>query len=286
MNAAERKFVIQQLREDDFGDEYLNAIFSEYDAGEREVFILERVNEACPEDFEKVMRGILCEEDRALLQERLLTVRRWQKMRENAGAPMVKDAKPDWSDAPEWANYLAQDESGAWYWYDTRPSQLNHGFSPSGRGKTATLPNWRETLESRPQEALGKVTISGQLQAIDRDRHFSEMQTTVQDRRAGNWMAHEIGDTYIENQSPVEQWTQIMKALRIHGFQISFDKMPDSIGDLANHNRRLEALEQRVADLAGELRVRIENLVERAVTRGLASRYEIEQENRDTGNET
>jgi len=30
--------------------------------------------------------------------------------------------KPDWKDAPEWAQYLAMDEGGQWYWYEDEPT--------------------------------------------------------------------------------------------------------------------------------------------------------------------
>jgi len=29
--------------------------------------------------------------------------------------------KPDWKDAPEWANWFAVDEDGACYWYGDEP---------------------------------------------------------------------------------------------------------------------------------------------------------------------
>lgn len=29
--------------------------------------------------------------------------------------------KPDWNGAPKWANFLAQDPDGDWYWYEQRP---------------------------------------------------------------------------------------------------------------------------------------------------------------------
>lgn len=29
--------------------------------------------------------------------------------------------KPDWKDAPDWANYLACDDDGKWHWYAMRP---------------------------------------------------------------------------------------------------------------------------------------------------------------------
>ena len=30
-------------------------------------------------------------------------------------------SKPDWKDAPGWADHLAQDASGAWYWFENEP---------------------------------------------------------------------------------------------------------------------------------------------------------------------
>jgi hypothetical protein len=35
--------------------------------------------------------------------------------------------KPDWKDAPEWANWLAQDKDGHWYWFEKLP-WLDGGF--------------------------------------------------------------------------------------------------------------------------------------------------------------
>lgn len=29
--------------------------------------------------------------------------------------------KPDWKDAPEWAQWLAMDSSGLWYWHESEP---------------------------------------------------------------------------------------------------------------------------------------------------------------------
>lgn len=29
--------------------------------------------------------------------------------------------KPDWKDAPEWANWLALDDDGDWVWHESRP---------------------------------------------------------------------------------------------------------------------------------------------------------------------
>jgi hypothetical protein len=29
--------------------------------------------------------------------------------------------KPNWSDSPSWANYLAKDRDGEWFWTEDRP---------------------------------------------------------------------------------------------------------------------------------------------------------------------
>jgi len=36
--------------------------------------------------------------------------------------------KPEWKDAPKWANWLAQDANGDWYWYKEKPEpdSANH----------------------------------------------------------------------------------------------------------------------------------------------------------------
>lgn len=64
--------------------------------------------------------------------------------------------KPDWKDAPQWANYLAQDEDGSWYWYEDEPDNyyLEDGWFNNAGGKVedAYIPKndgWKDTLEER-----------------------------------------------------------------------------------------------------------------------------------------
>lgn len=64
-------------------------------------------------------------------------------------------SKPDWKDAPEWAEFVAQDQSGAWYWYEFEPYMLSdqwHEPSDEGRLIQATISgdDWTETLDRRP----------------------------------------------------------------------------------------------------------------------------------------
>lgn len=68
-----------------------------------------------------------------------------------------------------------------------------------------------------------RIEINGEIKPISRDLHWSDCYTSNQDRLIGDYVASEIGDLYIDfnNESPVEQWTKVMKALRIHGIDIS-----------------------------------------------------------------
>ena len=62
--------------------------------------------------------------------------------------------KPDWKDAPEWANWLAQDESCEWFWFEYKPVRRHDdwGVKTKGRYANANFYNesWKETLERRP----------------------------------------------------------------------------------------------------------------------------------------
>lgn len=62
--------------------------------------------------------------------------------------------KPDWKDAPDWANYLAKDSDGAWFWYTSRPLVQGNDsvWSYGGIYKSACAPDgsWKDSLEVRP----------------------------------------------------------------------------------------------------------------------------------------
>ena len=70
--------------------------------------------------------------------------------------------KPDWKDAPEWAQWLAMDEDGEWCWFDYRPFaedqwckwEVSIGrYAIADHHNNQVNSNWRETLESRPEES-------------------------------------------------------------------------------------------------------------------------------------
>lgn len=63
--------------------------------------------------------------------------------------------KPDWKDAPDWAEYLAQHYCGSWMWFDAKPRASGFAwcgtdrFEPAGRGDK-NPDSWLDTLEQRP----------------------------------------------------------------------------------------------------------------------------------------
>lgn len=67
--------------------------------------------------------------------------------------------KPEWSDAPAWAKWLARDPNGDWNWYDERPTVTTanggawtddgYGWMKAGNyGQSAN--GWERSLEPRP----------------------------------------------------------------------------------------------------------------------------------------
>jgi hypothetical protein len=58
--------------------------------------------------------------------------------------------KPSWNEAPSFANYLAQDPDGIWYWFEEKPKLgdkcwLDRGFDR----RECRIPNWQQSLEER-----------------------------------------------------------------------------------------------------------------------------------------
>ena len=61
-----------------------------------------------------------------------------------------------------------------------------------------------------------------ELKIKDIEHHFDDEETTQTDRDLGEKLSYHIGDTFLHHRNtPVEQWTIISKALRIHGLMIS-----------------------------------------------------------------
>jgi len=65
----------------------------------------------------------------------------------------VSEYRPDWSEAPEGARFWAKDSDGQAWWYERRPDAGGRGFGNGGTRErdTNACPDWRETLQERPQ---------------------------------------------------------------------------------------------------------------------------------------
>lgn len=80
---------------------------------------------------------------------------------ESAGEKCVpNNSIPSWDDAPNWANWLAQDKSGKWYWFDVRPYARADAWDyreTEARYKLAASSGieneeWLRSLVARPQQ--------------------------------------------------------------------------------------------------------------------------------------
>lgn len=63
---------------------------------------------------------------------------------------------PPWSEAPPWAMWRAQDETGEWWWYEEKPriATDNDGYdavNSQSRAEQYKWPNWKTTLQKRPE---------------------------------------------------------------------------------------------------------------------------------------
>ena len=65
--------------------------------------------------------------------------------------------KPDWKYAPKWANWLAKDKDGTWFWYAEKPeAHEDDGIWDTLIFKICQLAqkpeDWKDTLEERPKQ--------------------------------------------------------------------------------------------------------------------------------------
>lgn len=71
--------------------------------------------------------------------------------------------KPSWKNAPEWAEWLAQDEDGEWKWLAGLPGKYVDGWKAvkiKGCCKGLVLGGWRDTLEKRPEQKAFEPFVS------------------------------------------------------------------------------------------------------------------------------
>lgn len=60
--------------------------------------------------------------------------------------------KPDWKDAPSWANWMAMDEDGQWFWFENKPVRDDGCWWQIGKYESACVYSyaWKESVEARP----------------------------------------------------------------------------------------------------------------------------------------
>jgi hypothetical protein len=54
--------------------------------------------------------------------------------------------KPDWKDAPEWAQWVAMDGDGKWFWHADKPVWIDFMWQSNGQVANVAY----RTLERRP----------------------------------------------------------------------------------------------------------------------------------------
>lgn len=62
-------------------------------------------------------------------------------------------SRPDWKDAPEWANWVAQDGDGEWWWFQNKPTLYHNDVWRADGGKSfraTPFPKATASLEPRP----------------------------------------------------------------------------------------------------------------------------------------
>lgn len=90
--------------------------------------------------------------------------------------------KPSWKDAPEWAEWMAQDPCGEWWFYDVKPcgdggewDSAVHSDRETVASDGFVLGSWRDTLEKRPEEFQPFTSIEdNQEKAMKQDNGWHE----------------------------------------------------------------------------------------------------------------
>ena len=71
----------------------------------------------------------------------------------------MSEYRPDWSKAPKGARFWARDSDGQAWWYERRPDDGIGNFGNGGTRDrdTNACPNWRETLQERPDNKSDEI---------------------------------------------------------------------------------------------------------------------------------
>lgn len=134
---------------------------------------------------------------------------------------LAERGKPDWSEAPSWAEWLAQDEDGDWQWFSKKPfihapseSWDIPDFATEVEIVSAAQPNpegWRTTLERRPESTkVGKLHV--EIDASEARRTLDEALGELPDLI----IPHEVCDDHVT-------LAAIMMLAREEGYSLEWD---------------------------------------------------------------
>lgn len=93
---------------------------------------------------------------------------------------MIDTTKPSWEDAPEWANWLALDCDGNWWWFENEPwfqGAPYNEWTSTGKAEVAKHFELAESLESRPQVFINDLNMGFK----DIDHEITEENKSVFD---------------------------------------------------------------------------------------------------------
>ena len=96
--------------------------------------------------------------------------RRWFTREQYLARRAELQNKPSWKGAPEWAEWLAQDAHGDWWWHRETPKTKISEFDSIGAKESNTgevLGDWRDTLEKRPADMSEQAVTSRLKEATD-----------------------------------------------------------------------------------------------------------------------
>lgn len=90
-------------------------------------------------------------------------------------------SKPDWSTAPEWANWLFKDSYSLWTWSKYKPAIIDNYWFITGKYEIARCDNyedlnWKDSLHQRPKSE--QITITATLNA-DTDGYLAGKKSFI-----------------------------------------------------------------------------------------------------------
>ena len=90
-------------------------------------------------------------------------------------------SKPDWSTAPEWANWLFKDSYSLWTWSKYKPAIIDNYWFITGKYEIARCDNyedlnWKDSLHQRPKSE--QITITANLNA-DTDGYLAGKKSFI-----------------------------------------------------------------------------------------------------------